>query len=111
MQWMIILSVFSLVASSNNSSQDNEDQSVEYVQRPVWVGPGLYYGIWFNNEEDYNTWHDDHYNNGNHQQDGNRQRDGGNRGQGGGSQRNNQDRGGGGQRGGGGRGGGGGHGR
>jgi hypothetical protein len=43
----------------------------EYIEEEapaIWIGPGLYYGIWFDNEEDYgdwqrNYWHDhhDHY--------------------------------------------------
>ena len=28
----------------------------ESVVYPVWIGPGLYGGIWFENEEDCNNW-------------------------------------------------------
>jgi hypothetical protein len=27
----------------------------------IWVGPGLYYGIWFDNEWDYNDWYNHHH--------------------------------------------------
>ena len=26
----------------------------------IWIGPGLYYGIWFYNEWEYNDWHSHH---------------------------------------------------
>jgi hypothetical protein len=35
------------------SSKGAEQETVVY---PVWIGPGLYGGIWFENEEDYNNW-------------------------------------------------------
>lgn len=39
-------------------SSENEDQeNKEYIEEPaLWIGPGLYYGIWFDNEEDYGEW-------------------------------------------------------
>lgn len=27
----------------------------------IWIGPGLYYGIWFDNEWDYNDWYGHHH--------------------------------------------------
>jgi hypothetical protein len=44
----------------------------EYIEEEapaIWIGPGLYYGIWFDNEEDYgdwqrNHWHDHHHDHG-----------------------------------------------
>lgn len=27
----------------------------------LWIGPGWYYGVWFDNEVEYNDWHDHHH--------------------------------------------------
>lgn len=56
----ISLSVpFTLKAESgiNVSIDYNEDSSYD-----IWTGPGWYYGIWFNNEDDYEYWIENHYN-------------------------------------------------
>ena len=42
------------------------DADVEVEEEPavqVWVGPGWYYGFWFDNEYEYNDWHNNHWNN------------------------------------------------
>ncbi len=58
----------------------------------IWIGPGLYYGIWFDNEWDYNDWyghhhhghhHDGHHDGGHHGHGGGGHHDGGHHGGGG----------------------------
>jgi len=42
---------------------DDEDEQV------IWIGPGWYYGVWFDNEVDYDGWYRDHghdYHHGHH---------------------------------------------
>ena len=51
-----------LVLISHSLEADNcGSNNTEYVEQeevvyPVWVGPGLYGGIWFDNESDYQNW-------------------------------------------------------
>lgn len=37
-----------------------EDDDDDYYEQDIWIGPGLYYGVWFNNEWDYNDWYGHH---------------------------------------------------
>lgn len=79
----------------------------------IWIGPGLYYGFWFENEYDYHNWCRNNYHNYRHNHDHNHdhEHNHGDHGHGGGERR--EGRGGsghgGGGHGGGGHGGGGGH--
>ncbi len=43
------------VDEGGDYDDDDDDEQV------IWVGPGLYYGIWFDNEWDYNDWYGHHY--------------------------------------------------
>ncbi|MBS0648817.1 MAG: hypothetical protein JSS10_06310 [Verrucomicrobia bacterium] len=36
--------------------EDDDDTNVE-----VWIGPGWYNGIWFDNEVEYDDWHHHHH--------------------------------------------------
>ena|GEM_PF-2018142 len=41
---------------------DDDDYYYEYDEPPqVWIGPGLYYGVWFDDEYEYNRWYRRHY--------------------------------------------------
>jgi hypothetical protein len=68
-----ILFCFLLIGASlcadNCSSNGAEQETVVY---PVWIGPGLYGGIWFENEEDYNNWQKQQRQQQNHQNQTNR---------------------------------------
>jgi len=33
---------------------------VDYTEEDVWYGPGFYYGIWFDDEDDYWLWRREH---------------------------------------------------
>ncbi|MGH7889943.1 MAG: hypothetical protein ACRENF_05265, partial [Thermodesulfobacteriota bacterium] len=33
------------------------DEDDEYI----WIGPGWYYGVWFDNEVEFDDWHHDHH--------------------------------------------------
>lgn len=39
-------------AGNNDYYEDNQY---------IWIGPGLYYGIWFDNEWEYDDWYHYHY--------------------------------------------------
>ncbi len=55
-------STSSLFAVSAQKSQEVENGG-HYNANPVWVGPGLYGGVWLNNESEYNEWHRNNYDN------------------------------------------------
>ena len=40
-----------------------DDDDYEYYDEPpeVWIGPGLYYGVWFDDEYEYHRWYRDRY--------------------------------------------------
>ena len=40
--------------NSNNQPQESQENV------DVWLGPGFYYGIWFDNEDDYWGWRGNH---------------------------------------------------
>lgn len=35
---------------------DDDDYYDDDESPQVWIGPGLYYGVWFDHEHDYNDW-------------------------------------------------------
>lgn len=37
-----------------------DDEDGNYVEEDVWFGPGFYYGIWFDNEDNYWAWRHNH---------------------------------------------------
>ena len=57
------------LCADNCSSNAVQEETVVY---PVWIGPGLYGGIWFENEEDYNNWQRQQRQQQNHQKQTNR---------------------------------------
>lgn len=40
--------------------QYDDEYDEDYVEEDVWFGPGFYYGIWFDNEDDYWAWRRNH---------------------------------------------------
>ncbi len=48
-----------------DDDDDNDDQGYYddgyYNDGVVWVGPGYYYGTWFNSENDFNGWRRNYY--------------------------------------------------
>ncbi|HSX37898.1 MAG TPA: hypothetical protein VLE95_03615 [Chlamydiales bacterium] len=38
----------------------DHDEDDDYYEYDYWQGPGFYYGIWFDNEWDYDGWHEGH---------------------------------------------------
>jgi hypothetical protein len=47
-------------ASKNQTSQNQQSKSAEeLIVFPMWIGPGLYYGTWYENQEDYEHWQDE----------------------------------------------------
>ncbi len=62
---LCILSMCSLNAMSSGDRDDHQyeyDQYAdeEYKYEDTWYGPGYYYGIWFNDENDYWNWRKNH---------------------------------------------------
>jgi hypothetical protein len=60
-----------LIASASMQADDSQDSKKQeyyqneyveenYVDQDVWFGPGYYYGLWFENENDYWGWRDYH---------------------------------------------------
>lgn len=43
-----------------NNTQNNTYEE-EYINQDVWYGPGFYYGIWFDNEQNYWGWRNEHW--------------------------------------------------
>ena len=39
--------------------ESNDDQT-EIYEEDVWFGPGFYYGVWFDNEDNYWRWRGNH---------------------------------------------------
>jgi hypothetical protein len=37
-----------------------------YDQQIIWIGPGYYYGVWFDSYYEYNDWYGRHYHHGHH---------------------------------------------
>lgn len=35
--------------------------NVQTQDKMLWIGPGLYYGVWFESEADYNSWYENNY--------------------------------------------------
>jgi hypothetical protein len=48
-----VSSLHSLDAASSKQVRTSVDINSEIV---VWGGPGFYYGVWFNNEDEYSQW-------------------------------------------------------
>lgn len=61
-KWVLLLSLPILGMADQDSQSDvQEEQTDEYIENEqIWIGPGLYYGIWFDNEEDYGEWQRNH---------------------------------------------------
>ena len=61
---MKILYLLLLVFGSlhaNEPIEDDDDETEEYLEEPdFWFGPGFYYGVWFDNEDDYWQWRGNH---------------------------------------------------
>ena len=38
----------------------DEDDDGVYEEDEVWFGPGFYFGVWFDDEDDYRHWRRDH---------------------------------------------------
>ena len=71
MRQLLILALFvchySLFAMSRQSSQKtaaDQNQTIVVEEDPseedLWYGPGFYYGIWFEDEDDYWQWRQNH---------------------------------------------------
>jgi hypothetical protein len=43
-----------------------DDDYDDGEQQVIWIGPGLYYGLWFDNEWEYNDWYGHHHHDGHH---------------------------------------------
>ena len=44
--------------------EDDEDGYYDdgyYDDGITWIGPGEYYGVWFNNQDDFNNWRRNYY--------------------------------------------------
>lgn len=65
-----LLLFVSFILSSHLWSDEAEDQYFQETnednQQTIWIGPGLYYGVWFYSEGEYNDWYQDHYQNNTH---------------------------------------------
>jgi hypothetical protein len=59
---LAIVSLLVYIAFFKNSSSQTVSTSVNETQ-VAWVGPGLYYGMWFDSQDDYNNWYNDNYRN------------------------------------------------
>lgn len=60
MRTVLWICTFSLVAACSGQEGKGQSQGSSNVQRDVWLGPGFYYGTWFDHEEDYYSWRNDH---------------------------------------------------
>ena len=49
-------------ACSLHAGSRSENVYIEEDDDDIWYGPGFYYGIWFDNEDDYRGWCRDHPN-------------------------------------------------
>lgn len=57
------------VVEVEQSDDDDEDNDEDYEDvENVWIGPGIYYGFWFDDEDEYHRWyrHDYHHGHGDH---------------------------------------------
>ena len=59
MECILPLFVFSMPLYAA-PDQTEEDEYLEENSEDIWFGPGYYYGVWFNNEEDYQGWRRNH---------------------------------------------------
>jgi hypothetical protein len=64
---LFILTIMGLMGSITNLEAGNPRVEVEvgpgpayYEDDVIWVGPGYYYGFWFNNEFQYRSWYRGH---------------------------------------------------
>jgi|GEM_PF-1718465 hypothetical protein len=57
-----------VLVSQNDTENDLENDSDQPV---IWIGPGWYYGIWFNSEDDFHHWNHDHHDDHDHRNDNN----------------------------------------
>ena len=57
---LYIVSAVSLDAMSYRQKKTGDEDKDTYVEEDVWFGPGFYYGIWFENEDDYWEWRRNH---------------------------------------------------
>lgn len=61
MLYLFLFLLMSCNASSNQEQLPQNEQNVQQNQEEdVWLGPGFYYGIWFDQEEDYWYWRKEH---------------------------------------------------
>jgi hypothetical protein len=68
MKKILLLSVFLTCSYSACFSQESASIPQELAQagddddeQVIWIGPGVYYGVWFDNEWEYNNWYDHHH--------------------------------------------------
>jgi hypothetical protein len=57
--FVVVFSSFSVLLMSDDQNQNYQEE--EYENEDIWFGPGFYYGIWFENEQDYWGWRDNHW--------------------------------------------------
>ncbi len=50
----------SLDAMTYRRTEVHRDDDDDYEEDEVWFGPGFYFGIWFDDEDDYRHWRHDH---------------------------------------------------
>ena len=55
---IVALLVYIAFFKNPHPSMVNSSQNQTQVE---WVGPGLYYGVWFDQEGDYNNWYNNNY--------------------------------------------------
>lgn len=41
----------------------NKMQGEQTQMQMAWIGPGLYYGYWFDSQDEYNSWYNNNYRN------------------------------------------------
>ncbi|MBS3904950.1 MAG: hypothetical protein KGZ39_06460 [Simkania sp.] len=51
----------SMLSANTTQEYDQDDDTTVEENTVIWVGPGLYNGIWFDNEDDFDDWHRNHY--------------------------------------------------
>jgi hypothetical protein len=54
------LFIFSMPLYAESYQEQDDDEYLEENSEDIWFGPGYYYGVWFNNEDDYQGWRRDH---------------------------------------------------
>ena len=71
---VLVLSFSSLYSSSTGAAQKNSpdyDESSQDMdtddQTDIWFGPGIYNGVWFGSEDEFNDWHNNNGHDFNHQ--------------------------------------------